>query len=322
MNCIRCNEPLPPDARFCRNCGAPVSINNPSNSNTPDIASTQPDLPMSAYNTPTFSTIPVQEPPSPRMEQIPQTHQAWVAAQQTPQQKWILPEPQILQASAQQPYYQPAIPAAPGTMQSTGQKSRAFASAQYAPVKDLPPRRRRRGRRLRITLITLIVLILVFAAAWVFAARPYLHSLAQNQIDSALSSTVNQINLSQLPLPPSGVPVPPLLIREDAVNNLYLPLVQAPSSPVQNMRILITSNEIQLDFTVYGFASDITGRPTLVNGKLVATNVNVGGVAGLVMSSDEMTALLNKHLADVQAQLHRPISQLLLLDHELEIILG
>ncbi len=40
------------------------------------------------------------------------------------------------------------------------------------------------------------------------------------------------------------------------------------------------------------------------------------------MSSDEMTAILNTHLKDVQARLHRPIRDVSLLNHELDIILG
>ena len=181
-----------------------------------------------------------------------------------------------------------------------------------------PTRRRRRG--LRITLITLIVLIVVLAGIWVFAVRPYLHSLAQNQLDSALTSAVNQIDLTPLSQAPAGIPIP-LHVTEDNINNFYLPLLQVPSSPVQHMHIQITSNEMRFDFTVYGLASDITGTPTLINGNLSITNVGVGGVAGLVMSSDEMTTLLNKHLKDVQSRLHRPIRSVSLLNRELDIIL-
>jgi hypothetical protein len=185
----------------------------------------------------------------------------------------------------------------------------------------MPAPPRRRGRRLRITLITLIVLIVLLAGAWVFALRPNLHSLAQNQLDSALSSAVNQIDFTPLSQAPAGISIP-LRVTEDNINNFYLPLLHVPSSPVQNMHVQITSNAMRLDFTVYGFASDITGKPTLVNGNLTITNVSVGGVAGLVMSSDEMTTLLNKHLADVQAHLQRRIASVSLINHELDIILS
>lgn len=297
MNCTRCNAPLPSDARFCRNCGAPISINVP----------TMPDAP-------TFSTIPEQRLQSLQIDQ-PQP-------QQVPQQQWILPEPQSdqSQAPSPQPYYQPTLPVSPGTMQSTGfagQPPQAFASRQNMSA----PPRRRRGRGLRITLISLIVLIILLAGAWVFALRPYLHSLAQNQLDSALSSAVNQIDFTPLSRAPAGIPIP-LRVTEDNINNFYLPLLHVPSSPVQNMHIQITPDEMRLDFTVYGFASDVAGKPVLVNGILTATNVSVGGVAGLVMSSDEMTALLNKHFADIQARLHRPIASVSLINHELDIILG
>lgn len=245
MNCIHCNAPLPPDARFCRNCGAPVSQ-----------------------------------------------------------------------------YYQPTVPVSPGTMQSSG-----FAGQgpqNFTPGQDMPAPRahRRRGRGLRITLIILVVLIVVLTGAWFFALRPYLHSLAQNQLDSTLTSVVNQINFPPLSQLPPGVPLPPIQVTEDAINNFYLPLLHDPSSPVQNMHVQITSTEVRFDFTIYGFASDITGRPTLINGKLTATDVNVGGIAGLIMSSDEMTAILNKHLVDIQARLSRPITSVSLINQEIDITLG
>ena len=262
MNCMRCNAPLPPDARFCRNCGAPVSINLPT------------------------------------------------------------PQPSQFQAlsPAQPPYNQPTIPVAPGTIQNAGstvQPPQTFASKQNMPASPV----RRRGKGLRIALITLVVLILILAAAWTFALRPYLHSLAQNQLDSALSSTVNQIDFTPLSHAPAGIPIP-LKVTEDNINTFYIPLLHAPSSPVQNMHIQITPEAIRLDFTVYGLASDIIARPTLLNGHLTVTNVSVGGVAGLVMSSDEMTTLLNNHLTDVQSRLHRPIANVFLINHELDIILS
>lgn len=265
MNCIRCNAPLPPDARFCRNCGAPVSIN-----------------------------IPTAQP-----------------------SQFQAPAP------AQPPYYQPTVPVASGPIRGTD-----FAAQRpqtFLPKQDMstPPVRHRRGRGLIITLITLVALIIVLAGVWVLALRPYLHSLAQSKLDSTLTNAVNQINFPPLPQLPPGVPAPPpIRVTEDTINNNYLPLLHDPSSPVQNMHVQITSTEVRFDFTVYGFASDITGEPVLVNGKLMATNVNVGGIAGLIMSSDEITTLLNNHLADLQARLNRPITSVILMNQEIDIVLG
>jgi hypothetical protein len=237
-----------------------------------------------------------------------------------------IPAAQLTQFQApepkQLPNYQPTVPVAPGAMQSTdfaGQRLQTFPSKQDMPA---PPVRRRRGRGLIITLITLVALIIVLAGVWVLALRPYLHSLAQNQLDSTLTNAVNQINLPPLPQLPLGAPPPPpIRVTEDTINKVYLPLLHDPSSPVQNMHVQITSTEMRFDFTVYGFASDITGEPALVNGKLIATNVNVGGIVGLIMSSDEITALLNNHLADMQARLSRPITSVLLMNQEIDITL-
>ena len=315
MNCIRCNESLPPGARFCGNCGALLPINDPIYDATAHSMSSQPNLPPTVPG-PSFQ----QEQQIGQILQTRQTQQAqhsWTPARQAPQQKWVLPGPQVLQV--------PVIPETPPGTGFAGQAPQALASRQYARVPDIPQHSRRRGRgigrRLRITLITLAVIIVVLVGAWIFGMRPYLHSLAEDQLDPALSSAVDQIDFSVLSQLPAGVPVR-LRVTEDEINNFYLPLVHVPSSPVQNMQIQITANDLQLDFTVYGFSGDITGRPTLVNGNLMVTDVSVGGITGLVMSPDEMTTLLNKHLADVQARIQRPINEVLLLDHELDIVLG
>jgi hypothetical protein len=143
-----------------------------------------------------------------------------------------------------------------------------------------------------------------------------LHSVAQDQLDQALSNAVNLI--------PPGPPAPvagTIAVQESMINNL-LPLVHAPSGPVQNMHMLITPSEMRFDFTVYGFASDITGVPTVNGGNLVVTQVKVEGIAGLIMSSDEMTTLLNRHLSDVQAKLGRPPTMVQLFDHRMDITLA
>ncbi len=237
MNCTNCNAPLAPDARFCRNCGAQISISEPTKSTTPTSASSQPNLPLTAYNAPTSFAIPAPEP------QLPPLQQTLAQSQQAPQplqQQWILPQPQSPQAH--QPYFQPTVSIR--TWHYAGsklfnQRPQTFASGQNKSASPV----RRRGRGLIITLITLAVLIIVLAGVWFLALRPYLHSVAQSQLDSTLTSAVNQINFPQLSQVPAGVPLPPLKVTEDQINNSYLPSLRDPSSPVQNMHIQITPTE-------------------------------------------------------------------------------
>ena len=180
------------------------------------------------------------------------------------------------------------------------------------------PNRRRRSSLTRV-LVSYILMILVFGAGWFLGLRPYLHGLAQDQIDAVLSNVVNQIALtpiSKLPSGPTSLPV-----TETTVNNLFV-LYTAPSDPVQHMHVRITPAGMRVDFQVYGFASDITGVPVVSNGQLLLTNVTVDGIVSLIMSPDEITSILNAHLRDARATLHRNVVGIVLKDHEMDIMLS
>jgi hypothetical protein len=66
----------------------------------------------------------------------------------------------------------------------------------------------------------------------------------------------------------------------------------------------------------------VTGIPQVVNKQLVATNVQVDGILGLIMSNDEMTATLNKHLAEAQVKLNHPILGVQLESQKMILTLG
>ncbi len=183
-----------------------------------------------------------------------------------------------------------------------------------AAVNSAP--RRRRGGCILGCLSTLIILLIVIGLAWVFALRPYLHNMANTQIDRAMSAAVNQI-----PNAASRLPAGPLPVKENTLNNLLV-LNIAPSDPVQNTNMLITSGGVRLDFQLYGQPCTITSVPQARNGKLVASNATVSGIIGLIMSPDEITSLLNRHLADAQARINRPINGIRLMSHEMDLVLG
>jgi zinc-ribbon domain len=305
MNCTRCGAPLETNARFCRNCGQPVPANAPGN-----VAPSpgQPNQPMSPQEHVSESapTNPVE---------------SW---QEPPAQPTLYPQPQTPYYQPTQPVLQPIRPATPlpGTMPSDGQGT--LSGGQVMPPRALAtaektPRRRRRGRLLGC-LLTLLVLAMVIGVGWVFALRPFLHSLAQAQIDQALTTAVNQ-------MPPAATQLPPGIVhvQENAIHNLIV-LNSSPSDPVQSTQVHITPGLMRLDFQVYGLPCAVTGVPQVVgsppNGRLVISNVTVAGIIALIMSPDEMTSLVNKHLADAQARFEHPIIQVSLKDHELDLLVG
>ncbi len=203
--------------------------------------------------------------------------------------------------------YQPTVAVSPGSLPSAG----AVPQLAAPPL----PVRRRKNWLVRVLLI-LAVVLLVLVGGWFLALRPYLHGVAQSQIDGVLSNAVNQIDPAEGILLPRGPTT--LLVTESGINN-FIVLNTTPSDPVQQMHMTITPAGLRLDFQVYGFACAVTGVPQAINGQLVMTNVTVEGIASLLLSPDEMTATLNAHLRDASARIHRFISGVVLKDHEMDI---
>lgn len=291
MNCLQCSAPLEDQARFCRNCGNPVVIGSPampSANDSPTVPTpANTPMPQPQYAQQAQWQSPPTLPASPQWNQVP--------AQPVPSQPGYAPQSQWMPQ------------AQPGSMQSMGTL----------------PRRRKRKWPLRL-LIALIVLIVLLTGGWFLAGRPILHSVAQNQFDQLLGSQINTI----LPLPTA---ITTLAITENQMNNL-ITLNHAPSDPVQNAvahiaPALIASDGsytggIELDFQLFGFGCSIKGIPAVSNGQIVMTHVQVSGILSLVMSSDEMTTLLNGHLHDAFTNLRRQATSLTIKNQEIDIQLS
>ena len=277
MNCTRCNAPLIPDARFCRNCGTPVSsaIPQPATTNQAhagpgEIGDSPTVLPSSWQSQ---QPVPVQPPYSP---------------------------PQA---------YQPTVAVSPnaGSMPSTG-----------APFVSPPlPTRRRKNRFMQVLLIflaVLLIIVLLLVAGWFVVLRPYLHGVAQNEIDGVFSSAIGQINpIEAVVISTSHAPV---VITETDANTF---IAMNTADPIQQMHMTITQAGLRMDFQLYGFTSTVTGVPQAVNGQLVMTNVTVQGIASLIMSPDELTTIVNANLHQISTVLHRSISGVILKDHEMDV---
>jgi hypothetical protein len=164
--------------------------------------------------------------------------------------------------------------------------------------------------------VTLIVLVLLVVGGWFLLARPYLHNLASAQINNVLNSGITQIPSQVTQVPPGVFPV-----QENTLNNL-ITLETAPADPVQHMQVSITPTNMTINFQVYGYGCTVTGIPAAQNGHLVVTNVNVQGLASLIMTSDELTSLLNQKLAQAQVKLDHPVTGVQLKNQELDLVLG
>jgi len=164
--------------------------------------------------------------------------------------------------------------------------------------------------------LTVLVLLLLLVAGWFFVARPFLHDLAVTQLDHAMSSAVNQIP----PLESRLLP-PILMVNENTLTNMLV-LNTAPSDPVQHPMMKISQNGVRFEFQLYSFNCAITMLPQAQTGHLMATNVTVEGVVGLILSADDIQTLLNKYLANAQARIQHTVQRVQLKDHEMDLTLG
>lgn len=174
---------------------------------------------------------------------------------------------------------------------------------------DRKPRRGCLGR----VLLVLIVLGIILAGAWFLAVRPYLHNIAQEQLDQALGDAESQVLIFQLALPPGNQVIH---ANESSLNN-YLSLHD--SSQIQDLHATITPSGLILTFTSYGFSSAITLLPVVSGGTLQMANVQVQGLLWLVMSNSELASTLNSSLQNFGVQMHRSIQAVTLHEHEMDI---
>lgn len=280
MNCTRCDTPLASEARFCRNCGFPISTVTPQTAS----GNAGQEKQQGIGDSPTVLPL------------------SWNVQQSAPIQSHIPPQT-----------YQPtvAVSSNAGSMPSTGVGSALPTLAV-----------RRKNRLMQVILIllaVLLVLLLVLAGGWFFVLRPYLHGVAQNEVDSVFTSATNLIN----PLAVTVVATShrPVIITEVDANN-FIAMNSPQSDPIQQIHMSITPAGLQLTFQTYGLTSTITGVPRVVNGQIVMTNATVLGIASLIMSPDELTNDVNADLQQVSAALHRPITGIVLKNQELDVRLG
>jgi hypothetical protein len=313
VNCTKCNNPLEANARFCPNCGELVS-NAPPNR----VSANPMPSPQSAFRGEPPTIPPVSQKNEPLIlrpgQQDPQ-YQGQAAYPQNQAQPWSQPAYPQNQA---QPWSQPSpAPVPPGTQQPPYYQPGSAATNKNINASTGATRPRRRGRKFLIGfLITLLVLVVLVGGGWFFALRPYLNSTAQNKLDSVLTDAVNNI-----PPPVALLPSGPVTVTESTINNL-LAFNASSNDIVQNTQVHITPQAISLQFQVFGFTCTVTGVPAVVQGKLVFTNVTVDGIAGLIFSPDDITALANRHLAEAQTKIQHSIQSVQLNNQQMILVLG
>jgi hypothetical protein len=297
MNCPRCQAPLAADARFCGVCGYSL-----------------PDPSAAAYAQPLNDATLISQRPDLQQQQQPQGIPAgiqptmpvnWQYGQATP----ALPPTQAVAWSAQPP--------SPAAWQQQAQQAQAgYVPGTMSSSPSQPDRKQRPKKRRRIwlrVLLSLLIVCAILAGGWVFGLRPYLHTLAQTQLDQALTDAEDQIVLLQAALP-SG---PQEINATEADINGYLSAHD--TAQLTDLHMTIAPTGLTLTFQAYGLGCTILAVPVARGGALQVTDVQVQGLLWLIMSDSELTRDLNSHFITVGQQMHRSITAITLKNQSMDI---
>jgi hypothetical protein len=288
MNCVRCNLPLEANARFCRNCGLPVT--NPAS--TPDTNANSGSGRANPSPISSDTDAPTVPPTSWQAPRQQQTSLSGQPAQPTP-----MPQAQQWQQQEQQAWMPTLFPPSPAS-----QPHQQNELGTMRPGATNQPQQRPLRRRGRVGCFIGAVIALVLVVALLIGGRFVLRSIAINQINQTFSNAINDI--------PSVVAILPernQTINEDVINALFSHLISA-TDPVQHITIHFTPNDMEIDFNVYSFSSSITAVPKIVNGQFVMTNVTVQGIAGLILSSGDITNLMNTQITNLETHIQHTIT--------------
>jgi hypothetical protein len=318
MKCPHCDTLLVANARFCGVCGTPTP--GQAKNALSDVASSDVTLlePLSEVNQEqqTERGVPKSAPKAwsngilqeqPRTFQAP-SGESWPrqpGTVQVPSGGSWLQQPEAVQAPSGGFWQEPA----PQTW--TQQPETHDRSSK---VKTVARPKRRRRIWWRVLLVVVIVL-----AGLVVGARFLIHNLVTSQLDQTLNDVQNKLSVIQniQGILPPGAPPPisgqTLQVQESKINDF---LQNQDTGPLKNLNLTVMPDSLRLDFQVFGFNCTVLALPVVSGGTLQVTNVDVQGIAWWVMSSDELTAILNPHLMTIGQQLK--IRSIMLLTHEID----
>jgi hypothetical protein len=162
-------------------------------------------------------------------------------------------------------------------------------------------------------LVILALLLIGLTISWFSVIRPSIYAIAEEEINTALDRAEGNVPPPLLFLP--GMTVP---IHEQTLNEMLLRNMDSPS-PIKNPVAHITPSNVRLDFQLYSFPCSVTVVPQVTNGHLAVTNVKIEGIISLVLSPDEITALLDKHLTHAQELFQHSVTNVQLKDQEMDL---
>lgn len=307
MRCPRCNAQLADNASFCGICGNALSA-APLGNVQDGGPSINDEATMMAPWSGGQLARGSQEAGSPmQANQLPMpAASAW--------------------ASGQPGAFQPPLAGAGSQTARAGWSSAPVGQPQAAMVPGMQPgnlhsaasalparKRRSAGRVWARVLLVLVLLLAILSAVWFLGVRPYVHNLAQTELDQALSAPESQLQLAMLALPSGSQEIS---ASENTINTY---LSSHDNDQIQNLRMSILPTGMILSFTAYGQDCSITALPIVTNGLLQVTNVRVQGVLALIMSSDELTGELDDNLQTFSNGMTHKIAQITLLDQKIKV---
>jgi hypothetical protein len=164
------------------------------------------------------------------------------------------------------------------------------------PYAYAPPTRGRRGPGGCLLGLLAFLLICVVAAGFaVLVARPYVSGRVRDELDRTLSTQVAD-------LPPITVEAAGQFVVTEREINQNIRLYAAAYDPIEDPVVSITTNEIRVDFDLYGTSSAYHGGLTVRGGRVVVVDPEVEGPAGQVLDAEDLAAVLEEQFAAVMTR--------------------
>jgi hypothetical protein len=172
-----------------------------------------------------------------------------------------------------------------------------------------------------LRLITVVVLLFAaLAGVWFFVLQPYLHGMVINKLDTAMGQAVDQIpslNQSPIPLPPLPILIKQLPPISETSLTTVMKLSLSPSDPIKDPVFHINENGVRMDFNFQPnslpivIPCAISFVPTIDDqGNVTVQQLNIEGLANLIVTADDVKPIVNRHLQDATKKLNYPISKI------------
>jgi hypothetical protein len=147
----------------------------------------------------------------------------------------------------------------------------------------------------RGVLVAVAVCVVGAALGWSLIGRPYVRDAARDDLRHDIAAQVTTV--ATLPVRSTGE-----LVLTEAKLNADLRANGDTYGPVTDPRLIINADGVRLTFSVFGTDNAFSGRPAIVDGRLVIVDGDLEGPAAQILTPGDAADLVAEQLATLLAR--------------------